>query len=321
MMYNIKLWKLQLKKKLGDKMDVPIFMMMCGLPASGKSTKAQELAKEYDATVFSSDAIRAEWYGDEAIQGDNNKLFIELHRRIKDCLRGGKSAIFDATNINYKKRISFLAELKNISCTKICVLMATPYEECVKRNVERERKVPEDVIKRMYFNFNIPYWYEGWDDIKIVYSENAAGYYGSLTDFIQDYENYDQHNSHHSLTLGEHCKQTNLLAQCSASGRNTCIAAVIHDCGKPDTAAFKDSKGNITTECHYYNHQYVGGYKALFFNYSGFVKTLDVSIRVMWHMMPYFWKEEKTQEKYRKLWGEELYADLMKLHEADKAAH
>ena len=48
MMYNTRLWKLQLKKKLGDKMDVPIFMMMCGLPASGKSTKAQELAKEYN---------------------------------------------------------------------------------------------------------------------------------------------------------------------------------------------------------------------------------------------------------------------------------
>ena len=302
-------------------MDKPIFIMMCGLPASGKSTKAQELATEYDATVFSSDALRAEWYGNEDIQGDNNKLFIELHRRIKDCLRGGKSAIFDATNINYKKRISFLAELKNISCSKICVLIATPYEECVKRNAERERKVPEDVIKRMYKNINIPYWYEGWDDIQIVYSENAIGYYGTVINFLDDYDNYNQFNSHHALTLGEHCFAAGKHVKKTMGNNVTRMAAFVHDCGKPETAEFRDSKGNFTSECHYYGHQYTSGFKSLFFDYEGYAQTLDVAIRVMWHMQPYFNKEEKTQKKYRKLWGEELYADLIKLHEADVAAH
>jgi hypothetical protein len=38
-------------------------------------------------------------------------------------------------------------------------------------------------------------------------------------------------------------------------------------------------------------------------------------------MQPYFNKEEKTKNKYRKLWGEQLYQDIMKLHEADLAAH
>lgn len=302
-------------------MNMPIFIMMCGLPASGKSTKAQELSKEYNATVFSSDALREELFGDVNEQSRDQELFLELHRRIKDCLRDGKNAIYDACNRDYKRRMAFLAELKNIPCQKKCIIMATPYEECIKRSKLRERKVPEHVIKRMYFNFHVPALYEGWDDIQVIYSENAIGYYGSLSAFVQDYENYNQHNSHHELTLGEHCKQTNIHAQCAGSGRAVCMAAVIHDCGKPETAAFKDSKGNITTECHYYNHQYVGCYKSLFFDYGILADPLDVSIRVMWHMQPYFNKEEKTQEKYRKLWGEELYADLMKLHEADKAAH
>ena len=43
---------------------IPIFTMLVGLPASGKSTYAQELAKEYNSTVFSSDALRAELWGD-----------------------------------------------------------------------------------------------------------------------------------------------------------------------------------------------------------------------------------------------------------------
>ena len=44
------------------------------------------------------------------------------------------------------------------------------------------------------------------------------------------------------------------------------------------------------------------------------------------HMMPYFWEKdkehgEKTRQKYQKLWGDELYNNVMKLHEADKKAH
>ena len=108
-------------------MNMPTFIMMCGLVASGKSTKAQELAREYNATIFSSDTLREEMFNDVNDQGHNQELFTELHRRIKECLCNGKSAIMDATNINYKKRMDFLRQLKNIPCKKICVLMATPY--------------------------------------------------------------------------------------------------------------------------------------------------------------------------------------------------
>jgi hypothetical protein len=30
---------------------------------------------------------------------------------------------------------------------------------------------------------------------------------------------------------------------------------------------------------------------------------------------------EKTMNKYKKLWGDELFEQIMKLHEADKKAH
>ena len=175
--------------------------MMVGLVASGKSTKAKKLSLEYNATIFSSDALREEMFGDINDQGHNQELFVELHKRIKDCLRSGKSAIYDATNLNYKRRMAFLAELKGIQCEKICVLMATPYEECLRRNSERDRKVPEHVITRMYHNFNIPYWYEGWDDINIEY-DVYKGYYGKPVEFVRNYKDYNQHNSHHELTLG-----------------------------------------------------------------------------------------------------------------------
>lgn len=302
--------------------------MMVGLPASGKSTKAQEFAEEYDATIFSSDALREEMLGNVNNQDNNQEVFAELHKRIKDCLRSGKSAVYDATNINYKRRMAFIEELKNIPCEKICILMATPYEECLKRNSERERKVPEHVIKRMYMNFNIPYWYEGWDDIKIEYSEGSRNSYGLVNKWLDTVMDYNQESSHHILSLGEHMQSaTDYIKNklCLATYKNdlTLIGAtMLHDCGKPFCKTFVNSHGEITSEAHYYSHQYCGAYDSLFFVYlSEFVDHLDIAIRIMWHMQPYFNKEEKTENKYRKLWGEDLYKDIMLLHEADKAAH
>lgn len=49
----------------------PTFIMMVGLPYSGKSYYAEKLSKEYGAVVHSSDAIRAEILGD--VQDQNNK--------------------------------------------------------------------------------------------------------------------------------------------------------------------------------------------------------------------------------------------------------
>lgn len=301
---------------------IPTITMLIGLPGSGKSFKAKEIAEQTGATIFSSDSLREEMFDNINHQADNTKLFVELHRRIKDCLKEGNNAIYDATNINYKRRMAFLAELKNIPCKKVCILMATPYEECLKRNAERERKVPEHVIERMYRQFNIPYWYEGWDDIQIEYSD-YEGCYRSPLNFFNKYVDYDQHNSHHELTLGEHCLRTSLhIFQKTPQDFTMMFAALIHDCGKPFCATFKNKKGETTEECHYYDHQYVGAYNALFYDYRRInTNALDIAILIMWHMQPYFNKEEKTKNKYRKLWGEELYNNIMRLHEADEAAH
>ena len=307
---------------------IPKFIMLCGLPASGKSTKAKIFAEEHNAIIFSSDALREEMFGDINHQDNNQELFIELHRRIKDCLKNGKSAIYDACNISYKRRMAFLAELTNIPCKKICILMATPYEECLKRNSGRERNVPEYVIERMYMNFNIPYWYEGWDHIEIEYSEGSQSSYGLVSQWLDEMMNYNQENSHHQLSLGGHMRSAVKYIQNNSATTNNKHdltlrgATMLHDCGKPFCKTFINSRGEITSEAHYYSHQYCGAYNSLFFSYlNEFVDHLDIAIIIMWHMQPYFNKEEKTKNKYRKLWGEELYQDIMKLHEADKAAH
>lgn len=303
-------------------MNKPIFIMMIGLPASGKSEQAKKLAVENDAEIFSSDLLREEMFGDVNHQADNDTLFKELHKRIRECLISGKSAIMDATNINYKRRMEFLKSLNKIPCEKIAVLMATPYEVCLERNAQRERKVPEYVIKRMYMNFNVPFWYEGWDDIDIVYSEGAEGSYGSVCDWVESVMNYDQHNSHHTLTLGEHCVKAFMhVYGTPVNFWEITSAALIHDCGKPKCATYINSKGEQTNECHYYNHQFCGSFDSLFF--SGIDRHLYVAQLIQWHMRPYLaWEQsDKAMQKDRKLLGEPLFNDICLLHAADVSAH
>ena len=298
--------------------------MMCGLVASGKSTHAKCLSERYNAEIFSSDALREELYGDINCQDHNQELFVELHKRIKVCLRDGKNAIYDATNINYKKRMAFLAELKYIPCEKCCVLMATPYEECCERNSKRDRKVPEHVIRRMYMGFDIPHTFEGWDDVTIVYSTEASKRCYSPLTWIRSVKYYNQNNSHHILTLGDHCEKAfEYLCENNDSTTDTIkFATLLHDCGKPFCKTFKNSKGEITEQAHYYGHERVGSYNSLFYKTTG--DPIYIATIIRWHMQPYFWEKdnnEKLHNKYRKLWGEDLYHDIMHLHSADKSAH
>ena len=82
----------------------PLFFMMVGLPYSGKSERAKQLSREHNAVIHSSDDIRAEILGDVQDQANNAKVFEVLHERVKRDLLAGKNVIYDATNINHKRR-------------------------------------------------------------------------------------------------------------------------------------------------------------------------------------------------------------------------
>ena len=78
------------------------FIVMVGFPGSGKSTYASKLAASENAVVFSSDALRKELYGSEAVQDRNEEVFNALMKRMIEALKAGESVIFDAMNISSK---------------------------------------------------------------------------------------------------------------------------------------------------------------------------------------------------------------------------
>lgn len=313
----------------------PEFIMLVGLPGSGKSTLIKRY-KEYK--VHSSDDIREELTGDANRQDINSLVFETLHKRVKEDLLNGQSVIYDATNLNRKRRKAFLQELNNIPCWKYCLLIATPFEVCLERNSQRDRKVPYNVIERMYKNFDIPWYNEGWDNIWVEYTDDKhRDMYGDWSRFILDTMDFNQDSKWHKDTLGDHCLKTLQFVRTKENELNclneaeTKIAAALHDCGKPFVKEFKDSKGNKSEFAHYYNHENVSAYNSLFYgNESEHIDRLMIAALIRYHMILHFFKDwkPKTIEKYEKeftshKWLNEMefYKALKILHEGDKNAH
>lgn len=312
--------------------DMPLLIMLVGLPASGKSTfaKSIEISTTFQSVVHSSDDLRKELFGDEAIQGDNNKLFGELHRRIKSDLINGRDVVYDATNISKKLRKQFLSELKNISCTPICVCMMTSFESCLLNNERRNRKVPVEVIKRMLMNWQPPHYSEGFEEIKYIFSDlgNESVNKYNIGSFFEVANNFDQENSHHKLTLGEHCTKAAMYIQDhSENNYPLLIATLLHDVGKLHTKTRINAKGIEDGNCHYYQHHSYGSYESLFYlHYARQFTEKEMSYisnLIYYHMHPYLqWKQsEKSLNKDKMLLGDKLFNDIMLLHDADLYAH
>lgn len=117
------------------------FLMLMGISGSGKSTLAQALARNCDYKIFSSDGLREELFGDATDQAHNSEVFDELHRRILKALDAGESCVYDATNLNRKRRIQFLERLKKYKeLKKGIVVLATPVDFCVTRDAARAQE-------------------------------------------------------------------------------------------------------------------------------------------------------------------------------------
>lgn len=294
------------------------FIIMIGLPASGKSYHAERLSKQENAIIMSSDKLREELYGDENTQENNSELFNELHKRIKENLKQGFNVIYDATNISHKRRKTFLNELRKIPCIKECYLVATPYEKCLYQNNIRERKVPEHVIKKMYKNIYIPQYYEGWDKIHIINNYNPDDFnVHILFNSENGLNKINQDNPHHTLTIGKHCLQCAYNVELSKDDDILIIAGLFHDIGKKFTKEFKNGKGEDPDIAHYFNHHLVSAYDSLFYlKYDNDTK-LKITNYIQWHMQPFFLETEKSKNKFINLVGQEFYDDLMILHRAD----
>ncbi|MEH2131115.1 MAG: WYL domain-containing protein [Nostoc sp.] len=126
---------------------------LIGIPGSGKTTFAVELAKLGNYRLVSTDAIRQQLYGDASIQGEWSQIEEKVISEIVDAIIQGNSVIYDATNAKRLWRIDLLKKL-NLSLTSPVLWMGwylqTPIATCKAWNQQRTRQVPEIVIESMH---------------------------------------------------------------------------------------------------------------------------------------------------------------------------
>lgn len=126
--------------------ETPTLYVMIGPAGSGKTT----FAKRLRAVRVCPDDIRELMFGNAAAQDRPDLVFREAYDLMLDNLCNGFSVAFDATNTTTRARQKILDKASAIQGRRIAVLMNTPMETALRRNAERARIVPPDVIERQY---------------------------------------------------------------------------------------------------------------------------------------------------------------------------
>lgn len=309
---------------------MPELILLIGIPGSGKSfyTKKYDYDRifKHNTTILSSDEIRKQLYGDENDQTHNEEVFQYIKDTSVEKLEKGQRVIIDATNLSRKARQSITDYVdQKLSFYEYgfikFVVVATPYYQCLENNRKRSRQVPENVIERMYKQFEFPTLSEAVHEIEVVYPfEIDKDFYGmkhpyeNLMDFPHD-------TPYHKLTVGEHMKKTYEIMQLLTSDKVLLKAAELHDIGKPFCKEIMEEEGRA----RYYNHANVGSYEAMFYaKCAKFNKeeTYQLINLIQFHMRAHDCVDnEKATQKLKLIVGEELYYKLQALRIADKEAH
>ena len=312
-------------------------IVLVGLQASGKSTKARDLQKEYEekypnqkTVILSSDQIRLEH---PEIANDNSKVFNKLYADMNYWLRQGDNVIIDSTAITIKSRKQIFLNLKE-DCYKICYIMNTPYELCelrleLRNKEEDSHKVPHEALETYYHSFEIPFKEEGWDKIVLNNEPKLADSNFFIGNALSLAKGFNQQNKHHTQDLGTHMETVWKNLTHWTDDEILRQAAAVHDIGKLYTQT-RGEDGN----CHYYNHENVGAYKlmcscGLYRVYWSDVSneavaeyrledTLKWLFYINYHMRLHQVTTEKSIKKWKSIFGEELYNDLRLFEKADK---
>lgn len=136
--------------------------ILCGIPASGKST----WANQQNGQIISRDEIRKQYVGENPGKNYFSKerqVYKKMIANIKTAIKENVENIYvDATHINEASRMKLLCHFRNnknnkrINLTFDCfpILLHTALERNSKR--KNFHKVPEEALKSFYFRWTLP---------------------------------------------------------------------------------------------------------------------------------------------------------------------
>jgi predicted kinase len=117
----------------------PAFVVVSGLPGTGKSFFCRKLAEKAPFLILESDAMRKILFPNSDYSAEESaRLFTVLHGLIEELLNEGISVIFDATNLieHHRERLYHIGD--KIGAKLVLVRVEAP-SEVVQQRLQRRK--------------------------------------------------------------------------------------------------------------------------------------------------------------------------------------
>ncbi|MBI4233741.1 MAG: ATP-binding protein [Chloroflexi bacterium] len=115
----------------------PVFVVVVGLPGTGKSYLSQRLAARIPVVILETDRLRkALWPAPTYTATESARLFRACHQLVERLLVRGASVLLDATNLveAHRERLYHIAE--RLNCKLVLVRVEAP-DHVVRERLER----------------------------------------------------------------------------------------------------------------------------------------------------------------------------------------
>lgn len=127
-------------------------IVLSGVAGVGKSTWAAKYATEHPNTIIvSTDALRYELFGMYVLPRDKEKIVQKtLAQRVIEASKLNVTVIIDSACVKNKSILRLVNRFGQYFDNKELVVIDGSLEKCLRQNNQRDRHVPEEVIKEMF---------------------------------------------------------------------------------------------------------------------------------------------------------------------------
>jgi len=122
----------------------PAFIVVSGLPGTGKSYFCSKLAERLQFIILESDALRKALFSSPGYSAaESGRLFRAIHLLIERLLKKGVSLILDATNLSerYRERLYSIAERLDV---KLILVRVEAPPEVVRERLKARQENSEN---------------------------------------------------------------------------------------------------------------------------------------------------------------------------------
>ena len=155
-------------------------IVLAGVSGAGKSTLAKSLCTS--DMIANADFFRWMISGDENDQSVTPQAWEMTNRLIEHRLSLGKTTLVDSLALQPRARRSLVEMAKAAGAQAHMIMLWAELEVCLAGQQSRERKVPEDVVRRMFMQAEelkmliekTELTEEGFSSAKIIVREDMA---------------------------------------------------------------------------------------------------------------------------------------------------